>query len=333
MSEGVFIIAEAGVNHNGDIHLAKRMIDLAAEAGADAVKFQTYRTENLVTCDAAKAEYQRESTNREESQFEMLKKLELSPEDHRELIRHCGERGIRFLSTPFDLESIELLHDLGVRTWKIPSGEINNYPYLREIASLGEEVILSTGMSTMEEIGQALEVLRDNGCGAYTLLHCNTGYPTPMEDVNLLAMQSMRKRFRCPVGYSDHTRGIEAAIAAAALSASVIEKHFTLDRTMVGPDHRASLEPEELKAMVSAIRNIQLALGDGKKAPSDSERTNLEVVRKSIVAACDISAGEVFTEENITTKRPGTGLSPMRWREVLGKRAGRDYKRDEGIEL
>lgn len=327
------IIAEAGVNHNGSLEMAKQLVDAAAEAGADFVKFQTFRAENLVTKDAAKAEYQQKNIgDSDNSQLKMLKALELSRENHLELIEYCKERGIRFLSTAFDLESIDFLHSLGLDIWKIPSGEVSNYPYLRKIAGYNREVIMSTGMCEPWEIAESIQALRENGqdVNKITLLHCTTQYPTPMEDVNLLAMCSLRK-FTENVGYSDHTQGIEVPVAAAALGATVIEKHFTLSRDLPGPDHKASLEPHELKEMVRAIRNIEKALGDGEKHVADSEKENKSVARKSIVAARPIKKGEVFTEENLTTKRPGDGLSPMCWPKLLGQTADRDYDTDEQI--
>lgn len=330
------IIAEAGVNHNGSLDLAKQLVDNAVDAGVDYIKFQTFKTEKLVTKSARQAEYQqRNMGSQEDSQFQMLKRLELSPEDHRILIDYCKKAGIKFFSTAFDFDSMDYLHSLKLDLWKIPSGEITNYPYLKKIASYHKPVILSTGMSTMEDIEACLKVLTDNGLtkDQITILHCNTEYPTPFEDVNLRAMQTIKERFCTQVGYSDHTRGIEVPIAAVALGATVIEKHFTLDRNMPGPDHKASLEPDELKAMVSAIRNIEKALGSAEKKISDSERKNIAIARKSIVAATNIKKGEVLTEENITVKRPGTGISPMRWEEVLGNTAVRDFQEDELIVL
>lgn len=328
----VFIIAEAGVNHNGSIELAKRLIDEAARVGADAVKFQSFRAEKLVTDAAQKADYQKETTGKAESQFEMLKKLELDYEKHRELMDYADKRKILFLSSPFDPESIDLLDELGLSLFKIPSGEITNYPYLVKIARLEKKVILSTGMADLGEVEDAIEVLESNGCKDITILHCNTEYPTPMADVNLLAMKTMEKAFGLPVGYSDHTLGIEIPVAAAAMGASVIEKHFTLDKTMPGPDHRSSLEPHEFSDMVLAIRNIELAMGDGRKKASSSEGKNKEAVRKSIVASREIKAGELLTEENLTVKRPGTGLSPMLWNQVIGRKAFKEFKKDECIE-
>nr|WP_321266993.1 N-acetylneuraminate synthase [uncultured Sulfurimonas sp.] len=329
----VFIIAEAGVNHNGSVELAKKLIDAASESGADAVKFQTFKTQNLVSKSAKKAEYQKETTDAKESQFEMIKKLELDADTHRELIKYCHTKKIMFLSTPFDLDSVDLLSELGLEIFKIPSGEITNLPYLRKIGALNKRIVLSTGMSNMDEIKDALRVLVDAGTSKkkITVVHANTMYPTPMEDVNLRAMITIAKTFDVAFGYSDHTLGIEVDIAAVALGASVIEKHFTLDKTMDGPDHKASLEPCELNAMVKSIRNIELALGDGIKKPSKSEMPNMEIARKSIVASKDITKGEILTEENLSIKRPGNGISPMRWDEVLGSIAGKDYKEDELI--
>lgn len=329
----VFIIAEAGVNHNGDISTAKKLIDAACDAGADAVKFQTFKAENLVCKTAEKAEYQLETTDSTETQYDMLKKLELTRQMHEELMQYCNEKKIMFLSTPFDRESISLLSDLGIKIFKIPSGEITNLPYLREIAKQQKKIILSTGMSNMDEVKAAVVVLRENGAKDITLLHCNTQYPTPMTDVNLLAMVKMRDELGLPVGYSDHTQGIEIPIAAAALGAAVIEKHFTLDRNMEGPDHKASLEPKELKQMVEGIRNVESALGNGIKQMSKSEKSNIDIVRKSIVAAVKIEKGEKFTETNLTTKRPGTGINPMRWDEIIGTTADRDYETDEMIQV
>lgn len=329
----VFIIAEAGVNHNGDIKLAKRLVDEAVAAGADAVKFQTFKAETLVCKNAKKAEYQLETTDGEETQFEMLKKLELTKEMHEELIEYCREKKIMFLSTPFDVESVALLNHYGIDIMKIPSGEITNYPYLKAVGETGKRVILSTGMSTLDEVEEAVKVLQNHGAGDITLLHCNTEYPTPMKDVNLLAMCTMKNTIGLSVGYSDHTEGIEVPIAAVALGATVIEKHFTLDKTMEGPDHKASLEPEELKQMVKAIRNIEQALGSGRKEPSESEMKNINIVRKSIVAKHDIMEGEVFSEKNLTAKRPGNGVTPMLWSDIIGKKAKKDYKEDEQIKV
>jgi N,N'-diacetyllegionaminate synthase len=329
----VFIIAEAGVNHNGSIELAKQLIDQGSKAGVDAVKFQSFKAEKLVTRSASKAQYQTVTTGNDESQFSMIKKLELDYEKHQELMDYCSARGVMFLSSAFDLESINLLVDLGLYIFKIPSGEITNLPYLRKIGQLQKKVILSTGMSTIDEIEQALRVLRESGTTDITVLHCNTEYPTPMSDVNLTAMQMMREVLQVKVGYSDHTVGIEVPIAAVALGATVIEKHFTLDKHMEGPDHRASLEPHELSAMVSSIRNIEQALGNGVKRPSASELKNKDIARKSLVAARAIVQGEVFTTDNLTVKRPGSGISPMRWDDVMGKRASRSFQEDELIEL
>lgn len=330
------IIAEAGVNHNGSLELAKELVVKAVAAGADYIKFQTFNSEKCISRNAKKADYQIQNTHKaSESQLEMVKKLELSPDDHLELIKLCKELGIQFFSTAFDFESIDLLHQLGLSLWKIPSGEITNYPYLKKIASYHQPVILSTGMCTMDDITACLKVLTDNGLTKeqITILHCNTEYPTPYEDVNLKAMQTIADTFGVKVGYSDHTRGIEVPIAAVALGATVIEKHFTLDRTLPGPDHIASLEPDELKAMVSAIRIIEKALGSAEKRVSDSERKNIAIARKSIVASRDINKGETLTEDNVTVKRPGTGISPMRWNEVLGTKAIRDFGEDELIEI
>ena len=330
------IIVEAGVNHNGSIELAKKMIDAAVEAGADAIKFQTFKAEKVVSRYAPKAEYQKKTTTDGESQLEMIKKLELDAAAHQTLIDYCKKRNIQFLSTPFDFESIDLLNELGLDIFKIPSGEITNLPYLRKIGVLRKKIVLSTGMATLGDIEDALDVLMEAGTVRenMTVLHCNTEYPTPMEDVNLRAMLTIRSTFPgVQVGYSDHTLGIEVPIAAVAMGATVIEKHFTLDRNMEGPDHKASLEPDELKAMVKAIRNIEKALGSGIKQPSPSELKNKPIARKSIVAARDIKEGEEFTEENLTTKRPGTGISPMRWDEMIGRTAGKNYKTDEIINL
>ena len=335
MSEHVLIIAEAGVNHNGSLEIAKKLVDSAADAGVDIIKFQTFNSKNLVSKSARMAEYQQKNTGHDESQYAMLKKLELSVEDHLELIRHCNERGIRFFSTAFDMESIDFLHSLHMGLWKIPSGEITNYPYLKKIASYQEPVILSTGMCNLDDIEASLDVLIKEGCKKQdvTILHCNTEYPTPYSDVNLLAMLEIEKKFGTRVGYSDHTNGIEVPIAAVAMGACVIEKHFTLDRNMEGPDHKASLEPAELKKMVQSIRNIEMALGSGHKVVSPSEKKNIEIARKSIVAARDIAKGEILSENNLTVKRPGNGISPMRWNEVVGAVAVRNFSEDEVIEL
>ena len=332
----VTVIAEAGVNHNGSIELAKQLVDKAVEAGVDFIKFQTFKAANLVTKKARQAEYQKNNIGGgDDSQYQMLKKLELTKEEHFELIEYCNQKGVRFFSTAFDFDSIEFLDSLHLGLWKIPSGEITNYPYIKKIAQKQGDVILSTGMSTSEDIQNAVDVLLRWGKtkDQITILHCNTEYPTPFEDVNLRAMLSIKEHFGTQVGYSDHTRGIEVPIAAVALGATVIEKHFTLDRNMSGPDHKASLEPDELKAMVSAIRNIEKALGSSEKKVTDSERKNIAVARKSIVAARNISKGEILTEENLTVKRPGTGISPMRWEEVLGTTAVRDFQEDELVEI
>jgi N,N'-diacetyllegionaminate synthase len=330
-----FIIAEAGVNHNGSIEIAKKLIDIAKEAGADAIKFQTFKAEKLVSRVAPKAEYQKGTTDKEESQLNMLKKLELDAVAHRELIKYCKKKRIIFLSTPFDFESIDLLNTLDIKIFKIPSGEITNLPYLKKIGSLKKKIIMSTGIADLGEIEDALEILIKAGTKKedITVLHCNTEYPTPFEDVNLFAMLTIKEAFKVNVGYSDHTSGIEVPIAAVALSASVIEKHFTLDKNMEGPDHKASLEPDELKTMVQAIRNIEKALGNGIKSPSQSELKNKPIARKSIVAVRSIMKGEMFSEKNITTKRPGTGISPVQWDKILGKRAKRNFKEDELIEI
>ena len=331
------IIAEAGVNHNGSLELAKQLVDKAVEAGVDYIKFQTFKAAKLVTKAAKQAEYQQKNIGKGgDSQYQMLKKLELSPKDHDVLIAYCKEKGIKFFSTAFDFDSIEYLHSLDLGLWKVPSGEVTNYPFLKRVATYNEKTILSTGMCDMEDVRAAVEALYKNGLSKENLilLHCNTEYPTPFEDVNLKAMDALRKEFDVEVGYSDHTEGIEVPIAAVALGATVIEKHFTLDRNMEGPDHKASLEPGELKAMVDAIRNIEKAVGgDGTKHVSESERKNIAIARKSIVAAFDIKAGETFTEQNLTLKRPGTGLSPMRWEEVLGQKAKKDFIEDELITL
>lgn len=329
----VKVIAEAGVNHNGDIIIAKKMIDFAKKAGADYIKFQTFIPENLVSKYAKKAEYQKITTASDESQLQMLRELTLSKNEFIELSDYCKSTFIGFISTPFDLESVGFLNSFNMDFWKVPSGEITNLPYLVEIAKTGKPVILSTGMSNLDEIDAALNVLHLNGAGKITLLHCNTQYPTPMEDVNLNAMLTLKDRYKCDVGYSDHTLGIEVPIAAVALGATVIEKHFTLDRNMEGPDHKASLEPNEFKSMVSAIRNIEKALGTGNKVASPSETENKDIARKSIVASRMIKKGEVFTKDNITTKRPGSGISPMRWYNVIGAVAKRDFQEDELIEL
>lgn len=331
----VIIIAEAGVNHNGNLELARRMVDEARRAGADYVKFQTAVPELVISSIAPKAEYQKETTGKEQSQLEMCRAIHLPLTDYAGLADLCREKGIGFMSTPFDLVSIDTLAPLGMDYWKIPSGEITNLPYLRKIAAKGGRVILSTGMSTLDEVARAVEILEKGGIprADISLLHCNTQYPTPMDDVNLRAMETLRSLGCGRVGYSDHTVGIEVPVAAVAMGAQIIEKHFTLDKTMEGPDHRASLDPAELRAMVSAIRNIEKAEGSPEKRVSPSERANIEVARKSIVAARDITAGEIFTEENITVKRPGNGLSPMLWDDVIGQRAARDFVYDSLITL
>jgi len=329
------IIAEAGVNHNGSMDLAYKLIDAAKAAGADIVKFQTFKATELVSESADKATYQKSTTDADETQFEMIKKLELSRKDHIELIHYCEEVGIEFLSAPFDSDSIDLLHELGVKYFKIPSGEITNYPYLKAMGHFNKPIIMSTGMADMDEILAALDVLVSHGTDKknISVLHCNTEYPTPFEDVNLKAIRTMRETLGLPIGYSDHTSGIEVPIAAVALGATIIEKHFTLDRTLPGPDHKASLEPHELQAMVNSIRNIEQALGGGQKRPSPSEKKNITVARKSIVASRTIQIGEMFSLDNITTKRPGDGISPMRFGEVMKLSATREYKKDDQIEV
>lgn len=330
------IIAEAGVNHNGSIVLAKRLIDAAAEAGVDYVKFQTFQTEKLVSHSAKKASYQQKNMqDSDDSQFSMLKKLELSQEQHFELIEYCNNKNIKFFSTAFDLDSLRFLATLQLGLWKIPSGEITNYPYLKFVAEQNEPIILSTGMSILDEISDAISVLVKFGTKKerITVLHCNTEYPTPMQDVNLRAMNALGEKFGVTIGYSDHTQGIEVPIAAVALGATIIEKHFTLDRQMDGPDHKASLEPEELKRMVTCIRHIEQALGNSEKVVSSSELNNKTVARKSIVAARDIFEGEVLSEDNLTVKRPGNGISPMQWESVIGTKAYRTFYADDLIEL
>ena len=337
MAQHVLIIAEAGVNHNGSIEIAKQLIDKAAEAGADMIKFQTFKSEKLVSKYARQADYQKTNLGEtsDDSQLNMLRQLELSEQNHEELVKYCSLKGIKFFSTAFDLESIDYLYSLHLGLWKIPSGEITNYPYLKKIAKFGESVILSTGMCEMDDISAALKVLLKNGLRReqITILHCNTEYPTPFEDVNLRAMEEIRDVFQVKVGYSDHTKGIEVPIAAVALGAQVIEKHFTLDRNMEGPDHKASLEPHELKAMVSAIRHIELVLGSGHKTVSASEKKNMTIARKSIIAACPIHKGELLTEQNLTVKRPGIGISPMRWEEIIGTKAIKNFEEEDFIEL
>ncbi len=329
----LLIIAEAGVNHNGSFVLAKKLVDKAVEAGADIIKFQTFKSQNLSSKFAAKAEYQKRQTGANESQLDMLKKLELSYDEFIELKGYCDEKGIEFLSTAFDGDSIEFLESLNMKRWKIPSGEITNLPYLIKIARTGKPVILSTGMSTMEDIRAAVTVLRENGSNDITLLHCTTEYPVPLNEVNLSAMLTIRNEFGVRVGYSDHTTIIDIPIAAVGMGAAVIEKHFTLDKNMEGPDHKASLEPGELKDMVIALRNVELAMGNGVKCPTDSERKNMIIARKSIIAKRNITQGEIFTEDNLTVKRPGNGISPMRWFAVIGLKAPRNFEEDELIEL
>ena len=334
-NQSTIIIAEAGVNHNGSIELAKKLIDVAAKAGADFVKFQTFKAETLVAQTADKAEYQKEITNTDESQFEMIKKLELDRKTHEELIDYCKTKDIQFLSTAFDHDSIDLLDELNIPLFKIPSGEITNLPYLRHIGKMGKPIIMSTGMSTLDEVRDALNILIESGAEKeqITILHCNTEYPTPMEDVNLKAMLTIKDELGVKIGYSDHTLGIEVPIAAVAMGATVIEKHFTLDRNMPGPDHRASLEPGELRAMVTAIRNIEKAMGDGIKKPSLSETNNISVARKSIVAKKSIKKDELFTEENLIVKRPGTGISPMVWDNIIAQISKKNFNKDDLIEI
>ncbi len=328
----VLIIAEAGVNHNGSLDIAKKLVEVAKDAGADIVKFQTAKLDSLVSKSAHMADYQKKNTGVEISQKDMLSKLLLNFDDFIKLSQYCKDIGILFLSTPFDIESIRFLSDLQ-NIWKIPSGEITNYPYLVEIGKTRKKVILSTGMAEMNEIHAAIDVLEKNGTTDITLLHCTTEYPAPIENVNLNVMKTMRTSFGYPVGYSDHTQGIEVDLAAVALGATIIEKHFTLDRNLPGPDHKASLEPDELKAMVDGIRKIELALGSNEKKPSEAELKNRLVARKSIVAKTSIKAGEILTDNNITTKRPGSGINPMMWNDVIGSRAIRDFEEDELIEL
>ena len=335
MRNRCLIIAEAGVNHNGDLALAKQLVEAAAQAGADLVKFQTFTADQLATTHAKMAEYQRVNTGELSSQLEMLRHLELSPADHEKLMAHCDSCGIGFFSSAFDLDGLSYLHSIGAQRFKVPSGEITNLPYLRHMASFGMPVILSTGMSNMGEIEEAIDAMVSGGLSRnlLTVLHCNTEYPTPVHDVNLNAMVSIRQAFGVEVGYSDHTLGTEVPIAAVALGAKVIEKHLTLDRSMLGPDHKASLEPTEFAAMVCSIRNIELAMGNGIKRPSNSEKKNIPIARKSLVAIAPIRAGDSFSDLNIGAKRPGNGLSPMRWDEVVGRIASRDFAVDELIEL
>lgn len=326
------IIAEAGVNHNGNFEIAKQLVDKAVEAGADIVKFQTCKAENVISRYADKAEYQKVTTGEADSQLEMVRKLMLTYEEYGQLKEYCDEKGITFLSTAFDLPSVDYLHSIGMKLWKIPSGEITNLPLLIKIASLHEPIIMSTGMSELSEVADAVKVLIENGASDITLLHCTTEYPAPYEDVNLKAMETMRDAFDLPVGYSDHTKGLEIPVAAVARGACVIEKHFTLDRNMEGPDHKASIEPDELKQMVSMIRHVEVAIGDGVKKVSASEAKNQDIARKSIIAKTTIKAGDTFTEDNITTKRPGNGINPMHWFELIGKKAKHDYEEDYLIE-
>lgn len=327
----VYIIAEAGVNHNGDINLAKKLIDFAADAGVDAVKFQTFKAEKGISKFAQKAEYQKASTDKSESQLEMIKRLELDENSHIELISYCKSKPITFLSTPFDIDSIDMLVKLGLETYKIPSGEITNLPYLRKIGALNKKIIISTGMCNLDEIKAALDVIVKSGTKGenISVLHCNTEYPTPYDDVNLRAIQTLAAELGMEVGYSDHTLGIEIPIAAVAMGATIIEKHFTLDKNMEGPDHKASLNPQELKQMVMAIRNVEMALGDGIKKPSPSEKKNVKISRKSIVALTSIKKGDILSEKNITVKRPGSGISPMQWDSVIGQIAKKDFEEDE----
>ena len=327
------IIAEAGVNHNGDLHLAKKMIETASEAGADIVKFQTFVPELVISKFASKAEYQKNTTGVQESQLDMVRRYYLSNDEHYELVAHANKCGIEFLSTPFDLVSINFLKELNLSYWKIPSGEITNLPYLMEIAKTSKPVIMSSGMCTMAEVKSALNILKENGAGEVIVLHCNTEYPTPFEDANLRAIQTLKDELGVRTGYSDHTPGIEAALAAVALGAVIIEKHFTMNKNMEGPDHMASVEPDELVSMVKGIRNIEKAMGTGIKEPSPSERKNIEIARKSIIAKVDIHKGDVLTEDKIIVKRPGDGISPMLWFDVLGTKAIRDFAEDEKIEI
>ena len=329
----VIIIAEAGVNHNGSIKMAKQLIDVAVDSGADFVKFQTFKANSLVTKKADKADYQKKLTQKDESHFEMIKRLELDKSAHEELISYCIQKNIQFLSTAFDIESVNLLSELDIKIYKIPSGEITNLPYLRHIGGLGKPVIMSTGMATLDEVRAAMNLLIDAGLNKndLTILHCNTEYPTPMSDVNLTAMLTMKDELKVKIGYSDHTLGIEVSIASVAMGATVIEKHFTLDRKLAGPDHAASLEPDELKSMVKAIRNIEKAMGKGVKEPSPSEKKNIPIVRKSIVAKTYITKGETFSKYNLAVKRPGTGISAMQWDNILGQKASKSFESDELI--
>ncbi len=329
----VFIIAEAGVNHNGRLDLAYQLIDVAKDAGADAVKFQTFIPDKTISKFADKANYQKKTTDKNESQLKMIKKLALSFKDHKKLLEYCKNKNIKFFSSPFDLDSIDFLNKLGLDTFKIPSGEIINLSYLKKIGSLNKKLIMSTGMANLGEVESAIEILVKSGTKRenITILHCTTNYPCPYIEVNLKAMLTLKEAFKLPVGYSDHTLGIEVPIAAVAMGARIIEKHFTLDKNLPGPDHKASLEPNELKKMVKAIRNIEIALGSGVKKPNKSEIEIMKMVRKSIVASKGIKKGEIFTKTNITVKRPGTGISPMRWDEVIGEKANRNFKDDELI--
>lgn len=333
MKKNTLVIAEIGVNHNGDVNLAKKMVEVAKNCGADIVKFQTAHPEKIISKFAPKADYQKKTTGEEESQLEMVKKVTLPFEAYKEINKYCNEQNIEFMSTPFDIESIDFLDDLGQRRWKIPSGEVTNLPYLIKIAKTGYPIIMSTGMCDISEIESAIEVLKSNGCGEITLLHCTTEYPAPISEINLKAMITLRNHFNVTVGYSDHTKGIDIPIAAVAMGAEVIEKHFTLDKNMDGPDHKASLEPEELKKMIEGIRNVDIAMGDGVKKATESEKKNKLIARKSIVAAKAIKKGELLSEDNLTTKRPGTGISPMKWFDVVGTVAYRNYEEDELIEL
>ncbi len=326
------IIAEAGVNHNGNFELAKKLVDKAVEGGADIVKFQTCKAENVISRYADKAEYQKVTTGEADSQLEMVKKLMLTYEQYGQLKEYCDEKGIEFLSTAFDLPSVDYLHSIGMKRWKIPSGEITNLPLLIKIAELHEPIIMSTGMSELSEVADAVRTLIEHGASDITLLHCTTEYPAPYEDVNLKAMETMRDAFDLPIGYSDHTRGLEIPVAAVARGACVIEKHFTLSREMEGPDHKASIEPDELKQMVDMIRHVEVSIGDGVKKVSASEAKNQDIARKSIIAARAIKAGDEFSEENVTTKRPGNGINPMRWFDLLGRKAKHDYEEDYLIE-
>lgn len=330
---GVFIIAEIGVNHNGSVTIAKKMIDVAVEAGVDCVKFQAYKTENLVTLSAKKAEYQEENMKNSGSQYEMLKSLELTKEDFIVLKEYCNQKGVEFLATPFDFDSIDFLYQMGMKVFKIPSGEVTNLPFLRKIAKTKKKVIMSTGMCDLNEIEAAVEVLRDSGCPKVSLLQCTTEYPTKYSDVNLKVIENLRNHFHSSVGLSDHTNGIEISIAAVALGAEIIEKHFTLDKTMEGPDHKASIEPHELKALVQSIRHVEEAFGSSTKTPTSKELVNRNAARKSIVANCDIKKGTILTDENITVKRPGGGISPMQWDDVVGTIAMKDFSKDELIEV